>query len=140
MGSIGSFIAEFSGRVDIETADALVISSMLDMVYQAGGSLQLKSAKDLLLTCSGDINGTAPSGDIAFTAGKTASLLAATTVFLQSAAANQQVIRGDLFLNWLATPGALVDSTGAPITSNPLIPINPITMPDLYLSSGVKVP
>jgi len=134
MGSIGSLIAEVGGRVDISSSDAIILSSLLDMAYMAGGNLQLKAAKDLLLTCSGSISGVAPKGDVSFTAGKTASLLAATTVFLQSAAATQSVIRGETFLNWLAQPTSLIDSLGMPVTKVGLTPTTP------YLSSGVKVP
>lgn len=150
MESIGTLIVKTGGKVDIEASDSIILSSLLDMAYMAGGNLQLKAAKDLLLTCSGSIKGSAPgdtkdpaSGEISLTAGRNAtlagtqnaSLLAiAGTVYLKSALANQSVIKGETFLNWLEAQTSLLDSLGMPVTKVGLTPTT------TFLSQQVKVP
>lgn len=147
MGTIGKFILETTGKVDITSGDRVIIASMLDMAYMAGGNLQLKAAKDLLLTCSGNLEvsipGTDPTvGKITMTANNSVSLLSlAGIVYLKAISATpQSIIRGETFLAWLNTPNALIGGGTAPITVNPAIPNNPATMAAQLLSTQVKVP
>lgn len=108
--AISKFTVDAGGRIDIACADAMALSAFLDMVLMAGGNMQLKVVKDLLMTAT----------NIEMAASANAEIVPGGIVALgapaSAAAAMQSVILGDLFLQQFLVPGSILDGFGLPAT------------------------
>ena len=127
MKAISKFTVDAGGRIDISCSDAIALSSFLDMVLMAGGGMQLKVVKDLLMTAAG-IQMNATTGNIVLT------ITPAGTIKLGGETVAQSVIRAEVFLTALAQSGSLLDSLGMPVTKPFLVDTT------AYKTPNVKVP
>lgn len=125
--AISKFIVDAGGRMDISCSDAVALSAFLDMVLMAGGNMQLKVVRDLLMTAA-NIQMNAATGDIVLT------ISPSGTIKIGGEMASQSIIRAEAFLTALAQSGSLLDSLGMPVTKPFLADTT------IYKTPNVKVP